>query len=302
MCYNGVVTIKGGVDLKKKRKWVKWLILLLVLGAAVVGYTTLSRGSQSGSYSEESVTTGDLTTYYNFDGLVHAPGVQTITAGAADKVERVYVAQNQQVKDGDRLYATENGGVVRADMDGEVTGLYVGVGDVLSAGQTTAQIIDMRRLEVRLNVDEYDVGAVTPGAAVDVTVLATDARYEGSVTALDKNGTASGDLSYYTATVALPKTQGVYPGMQVSAQVLRGHVENAAILRVDALQFDEYNMPYVIVRGADGEARNVPVTVGISDGVYCEIVDGVRAGDTVLVPTGLSMMELMQQMRSRARN
>ena len=288
--------------MRKKRKWIKWVILLLVLAAAVVGYTKLSGRTQSTGYREESVTSGSLTTYYNFDGLVHAPGVQTITAGASDKVERVYVTQNQMVKDGDRLYATQSGGVVRADMDGELTGLYVGVGDVLCAGQTTAQIIDMSRLEVRLNVDEYDVGAVTPGAQVAVTVLATDGRYEGSVTALDKKGTASGDLSYYTATVALPQMQSVYPGMQVSAQVLRGHVENAAILRVDAIQFDEYNTPYVLVRGADGEAQSVPVTVGISDGVYCEITSGVRAGDTVLVPSGMSLAELMQQMRSRARS
>ena len=288
--------------MRKKRKWIKWVILLLIAAAAVAGYVVLKNGTQSANYREETVTAGSLTTYYNFDGLVHAPGVQTITAGAQDKVERVYVTQNQQVKDGDRLYVLENGGTVRADMDGELTGLYVGVGDVIAAGQKTAQIIDMSRLEVRLNVDEYDVGAVTPGAQVDVTVLATDGRYTGTVTALDKNGTASGDLSYYTATVSMEQTQGVYPGMQISAQVLRGHVENAAILRVDALQFDEYNKPYVTVRGADGETRDVPVTVGISDGVYCEIVDGVRAGDTVLAPEGLSMMELMLQMDSKMHN
>ena len=288
--------------MKKKRKWIKWVILLLIAVAAVAGYSVLSKGTQSVNYREETVTTGNLTTYYNFDGLVRAPGVQTITAGAQDKVERVYVQQNQQVKDGDKLYVLEKGGTVRADMDGELTGLYIGVGDVVAAGQTTAQIIDMSRLEVRLNVDEYDVGAVTPGVQVDVTVLATDGRYTGTVTALDKNGTASGDLSYYTATVAMEQTQGVYPGMQINAQVLRGHVENATILRADALQFDEYNMPYVLVRGAEGEAKEVPVTVGISDGVYCEIVSGVRAGDTVLVPAGMSMMELMLQMDRKMHN
>ena len=58
----------------------------------------------------------------------------------------------------------------------------------------------------------------------------------------------------------------------------------------------------MLVRGADGEAQSVPVTVGISDGVYCEITSGVRAGDTVLVPSGLSMAEIMQQMRRSARN
>ena len=288
--------------LKKRKTWIKWVILLLIAAAIVLGFWTLSNRTQSAAYREMDVTTGDLTTYYHFDGLVYAPRVQTLTASAQDIVDRVYVAQNEQVKEGDRLYSTKSGGVVRADIDGELTGLFVAKGDVLKAGQTTAEIIDMEQLEVRLNVDEYDVGAVTPGAQAEVTVLSRETSYTGSVTKLDKNGTASGDLSYYTATVALPQMDEVYPGMQVSARVLRGHVEGASILNMDAIQFNEYNEPYVLVPGAQGEAQRVSVTVGISDGVYCEIISGVRAGDTVLVPSGLSMAEIMQQMRKQARN
>lgn len=288
--------------MKKKRRWIKWVVLLLLVVVCVMGYLSLSGRAQSARYEEQTVTTGDLTTYYNFDGTVQAPRMQTITAAATDTVERVYVTQNLQVSDGDRLYSTQNGGIVRADMDGEVTGLFVTEGDVTDAGEITVQIIDTSRLEARLNVDEYDVGAVTPGTPVQVTVLAPDAQIDGSVSALNKNGTASGDLSYYTATVPLGDAPGIYPGMQVSARVLRGQVEGAAILRLDAVQFDEYNEPYVLVRGADGEAERQSVTVGLSDGVHCEITSGLHAGDTVLVPTGMSLAELMQQMQQQSRN
>ena len=302
MCYNGEDVNKEAFILKKRKNWIKWVILLLIAAAVAAGLWSLSSRTQSAAYREMDVTTGDLTTYYHFDGLVYAPRVQTISAGAQDIVDRVYVQQNQRVGEGDRLYATKEGGVVRADIDGELTGLFLAQGDVLTAGQRTAEIIDMQRLEVRLNVDEYDVGAVTPGTTAEITVLSRDASYTGSVTKLDKNGTASGDLSYYTATVALPQMEDVYPGMQVSARVLRGHVEGASILNMDALQFDEYNEPYVLVRDASGEVQSVSVQVGLSDGVYCEILSGVRAGDTVLVPGGMSMAELMQQMRRSARN
>lgn len=287
----------------KKRKWLIWLILLLLIAAGVGAYLYFSRGTSAGAYSEENAITGDLTTYYNFDGTVYAPRMQTITAEETDTVDRVYVTQNQQVKDGDRLYATKNGRAVRADMDGEVTGLFVTEGDVLSAGQTAVEIIDLSRLEAHLNVDEYDVGAVAPGAQVDVKVLARETTYTGSVSALNKNGTASGDLSYYTATVPLPQdAQDVYPGMQISANVLRGHVEGAVLLHVSALQFNEYNEPFVTVKTGENTQEDVPVTVGVSDGVYCEIITGVTEGDTVLVPSGLSMLELMMQMDSKMHN
>ena len=111
--------------------------------------------------------------------------------------------------------------------------------------------------------------------------------------------TASGDLSYYTAYADLDAEAGVYPGMQVSAKVLRSQALGATILKTDAIQFDEYNKPYVLMAGADGkDTVRVPVGVGVSDGVYCEITQGVHPGDTVLVPSGMSMQQIMEQMRA----
>ena len=212
------------------------------------------------------------------------------------------MTQNQQVKKGERLYRLEGGETVEADIAGEVTGLYVEQGGVVTAGETTAQIIDMNRLEIELNVDEYDVAAVVPGQVVQVNVLAPDVSFTGSVTALNKNGTASGDLSYYTATVAFDAAENVYPGMQVSAKVLKEQAEDAVLLRQDAVQFDDYNKPYVLVRGADGKSvEQKSVTVGVSDGMNCEITSGLNAGDTVLKSSGVTMAELMEQMHAQQR-
>ena len=284
--------------MKKKKKWLLRVILLLVFALIVCWLLFFSKTTQSAAYREMQSVQGSLTTYYNFDGVVRAKRTQTVAATAADTVKTVYVAQNAQVDEGDKLYKTESGLTVRAGIDGEVTGLYVTEGDVIAAGETTVQIIDMDDLEVHLNVDEYDVQAIVPGAPAEITVLALDRAFEGEVTSLDKNGTASGDLSYYTARVDLAQSEGVYPGMQVSAKMLRAKTEGAVLLKLDAIQFDEYNKPFVYVPAGDNEEpTKVPVTVGISDGVNCEIVSGLSAGDTVLVPSGLTMAEMMQMMQ-----
>ena len=284
--------------MKKKRKWIKWVILAAVVLLIVAWMMLFNKTSESIAYSQMTAQQGDLTTYFNFDGIVHAKRSQTITAQAADTVKTVYVAQNAQVKKDDRLYKTESGLTVRAGIDGEVTGLFVHEGDVIAAGETTVEIMDLDDLEVSLSVDEYDVAAMTPGVPVEVTVLALDRTFSGTVTSLDKNGTASGDLSYYTAYVDLADAQDVYPGMQVSAKVLRSQALGATILKTDAIQFDEYNKPYVLMYSADGKnTLRVPVSVGVSDGVYCEITQGVNPGDTVLVPSGMSMQQIMEQMR-----
>lgn len=287
--------------MKKKKKWLKWVIILVIAAVFAVWLMMFSKGTQSAVYTDVQAVTGNLETYYNFDGLVKAKRTQTITSAQAGIVRTVYVRQNEQVKKGAKLYRLDDGETVQADMAGEVTGLYIEEGSVVSAGETTAQIIDMSSLEAELKVDEYDVAAVTPGMPVQISVLATGGQFTGNVTALDKNGTASGDLSYYTAAVALESGEGVYPGMQISAKILREKAENAVLLRQDAIQFDEYNKPYVYMRGADGkEVVQVGVSVGASDGIYCEITDGLKAGDTVLKPSGMSMAELMQQMQAQS--
>lgn len=284
--------------MKKKRKWIKWVILAAVVLLIVAWMMLFNKTSESIAYSQMTAQQGDLTTYFNFDGTVRAKRSQTITSQAADTVKTVYVAQNAQVKKDDRLYKTESGLTVRAGIDGEVTGLYVHEGDVIAAGEKTAEIMDLDDLEVRLSVDEYDVAAMIPGTPIDVTVLALDRSFSGTVTSLDKNGTASGDLSYYTAYADLEDAEGVYPGMQVSAKVLRSQALGATILKTDAIQFDDYNRPYVLMYSADGkDTVRVSVSVGVSDGVYCEITEGLKPGDTVLVPSGMSMQQIMEQMR-----
>ena len=285
--------------MKKKRKWIKWVILAAVVLLIVAWMMLFNKTSESIAYSQMTAQQGDLTTYFNFDGTVRAKRSQTITAQAADTVKTVYVAQNAQVKKDDRLYKTESGLTVRAGIDGEVTGLYVHEGDVIAAGEKTAEIMDLDDLEVRLSVDASDVTAMTPGTPVEVTVLALDRTFSGTVTSLNKNGTASGDLSYYTAYADLRAEEGVYPGMQVSAKVLRSQALGATILKTDAIQFDDYNRPYVLMYSADGkDTVRVSVGVGVSDGVYCEITEGLKPGDTVLVPSGMSMQQIMEQMRA----
>lgn len=286
--------------MKKRGKRLRWAVLLLLVALAAAGVLMLNRQTKSAAYTEVTATEGDLTTYYNFDGLVCAPSMQTITAAEAGTVRTVYVQQNQQVRKGDRIYRLDGGETVKADMVGEVTGLFVKEGDVVTAGMTAAEIIDMDHLEVQLDVDEYDVKAVTPGTPVSVTILATDEQIDASVSALNKNGTASGDLSYYTVTVPVSGLSGAYPGMQVSAKVLREQAVGAVLLRLDAVQFDEYNKPFVYMASGEDEPARVPVTVGMSDGITCEITSGLSAGDTVLKPSGMSVKEFMELARQNS--
>ena len=98
--------------MKKKKKWIKWVVILVIVAAVVGWFMMVSRKTQDVAYTNVQATLGSIETYYNFDGLVKAKRVQTITAAQSDKVRTVYATQNQQVKKGERLYRLEGGETV----------------------------------------------------------------------------------------------------------------------------------------------------------------------------------------------
>ena len=132
--------------MKKKRKWLKWVILLVIAAGAAFLWVSMSETSEAVAYREMQSTAGDMITYYNFDGVVRAKHSQTITAQAADTVKTVYVERNAQVEKGDRLYRTDGGTTVRADMDGEITRYEVVGEDILNptdVEEMTAGVFDL---------------------------------------------------------------------------------------------------------------------------------------------------------------
>ena len=71
--------------MKKKKKWIKWVVILVIVAAVVGWFMMVSRKTQDVAYTNVQATLGSIETYYNFDGLVKAKRVQTITAAAGQK-------------------------------------------------------------------------------------------------------------------------------------------------------------------------------------------------------------------------
>lgn len=282
---------------KGKRKYLVAVLALILVVAAV--WLRLSPRKET----SESTTAykGTIETYYNFEGSVIAPAQQIISATAPDTVREVYVSPNAQVEKDDRLLKLENGGVVRADRAGEVTGLFVRAEDTVSAGQTLLHIVDLTQLEMEVKVDEYDISAIGLGKAAKVTIEATGQIVDATVEKINKVSSAVGDLSYYTVTLAFDaqSAPGVLPGMRVSAKMLNARAQDVTVLAMSALRFDDYNQPYVLMQDGD-KTQQVSVTVGINDGVNVEIISGLTPGESVLEGEKRgTMAEQMMAMREQ---
>jgi len=76
--------------------------------------------------------------------------------------------------------------------------------------------------------------------------------------------------------------------------VPRESVKNATTVSMDAIQYDEDNRPFVYCYDRHDEVVEQRVILGANDGVHVEIKDGVKSGETILIPpSGLMMFPMM---------
>lgn len=266
---------------KRRRKW-PWLVLvLLVLGIGV--YWFLNAGSEAAQalLTEEAVQSRDIVTYYSFSGNLTPVTDETQTAKESLKVKQVYVSEGDLVSQGDLLLRGTDGTRVYAAHSGTIETLYAEADDTLQPGSQIARIVDYETLEVSVDVDEYDIGAVEIGKEGTVYLNALERTIPGVVSEVSREATTEGGVSYYQAKLQVDAISNVRSGMSVEVTILNQQALAAPSLSLDALSYDEYNRPYVYQKDAEGQLLAVAVETGISDGRNIQILSGVEEGDKV---------------------
>ena len=266
---------------KKRKKWL-WLVLVLaVLGVA--GYSFLSAGNEAAQslFSEEAVQNRDIVTHYSFSGNLTPVTDEIQTAKESLKVKEVYVAEGDRVNEGDTLLRGTDGTRIYAAHTGTIETLYAEKDDSLQPGSQLARIVDYDTLEVTVDVDEYDIGAVEIGKEGTVYLNALERSIPGVVSEVSREATTEGGVSYYEAKLQVDAGSGVRSGMSVEVTILNQQALATPSLSLDALSYDEYNRPFVYQRDTEGQMKAVAVETGISDGKNIQILSGLNEGDKV---------------------
>lgn len=263
------------------RRIIVTLLILVILAAA--GFYAWSRlkDQYTVTYQAYTATIGTISNSLSFSGTLQAVNTQDATANGQTTVRNMYVSEGDKVKAGTRLARLANGQVLEADFDGTVNQVLYAAGDSVAAGATVIQVVDFDHMKVSIRVDEYDIGNVHTGDACRVTTTATEKVFDSSVASINYVSSSTGNVAYYTATAYVDVDEGCYPGMQVTVTVPRNEATDVVILKADALSFDELNNAFVYVRDDEDQVTEKPVVIGVSNGNYVEIREGLQNGDEV---------------------
>ena len=222
---------------------------------------------------------------------------------SADEFEQVQQALNQAkeersaaqdalevIRDGvSRSNATSSSTLVRSTITGLILDVPVKVGNsviqanTMNDGTTVATVANMNDLIFDGNIDETEVGALSEGVPVVITIGALqnysfDATLEYiSPKAVENNGANQFEIK---AAVAVDSDKMIRSGYSANAEIVLEKAEGVLSLPESALEFDGDDT-YVQVLNADGTTTRTKVETGLSDGVNIEIKGGLAEGTKV---------------------
>lgn len=264
---------------KKKKKW-PWIVLAIVIVAGAALYFSASSRVRN-AYTEEQAAARDLVTYYSFSGNLTPVHDEIQTAKDTLKIKELYIQEGDVVSSGELLLRGTDGTRVYAAYSGTVETLYPEADDTLQPGSQIARIVDYGTLEVSVDVDEYDIDAVSLGKEGDVYLNALDRTVPGVVSEIAREATAEGGVSYYAVKLQVDAGQDVRSGMSVEVNILNKQAPGAVSVSLKALSYDEYNKPFVYKKDAEGKMIAEYVETGVSDGQNIQITSGLALGESV---------------------
>ncbi len=194
-------------------------------------------------------------------------------------------------------------------VDGTVVSRNVTQGQTVAASFQTPTLFliasDLKRMQVDTNVSESDIGGIKEGDEASFTVDAFPTRtFQGKVSQVRQSPQTVQNVVTYDVVISIDNSElALKPGMTAAARIVVD--QRSDVLRVpnQALHYTpksaaETGQPSVAPGAAsigetnqvriwilrDGEPKAVPVTVGLDDDSYTEIVSGdVQAGDQVII-------------------
>ncbi len=175
---------------------------------------------------------------------------------------------------------------IEAPIGGTIVDKYYKEGENTEMGKTLCTIFDLSSLNITLNVDELDIKTLAVGQRATVTADAVEGKtYEGIITEVGINGTASNGVTTYPVKVRVDNPEGLLPGMNADVAIVV--TERTQVLTIPAGAVSAGNR--VLVKTKDGKTGEgapdgyeyVKVEVGVSDDDFVEIISGLSADDEI---------------------
>lgn len=173
---------------------------------------------------------------------------------------------------------------IKTPISGYVTARYVDFGSMVQgAPQATlvANVVDLSRLKVKLNVSERDAFILKTGDQVSVTVdVYPGVKFNGKIESIGSKGD---DAHTYPIEISIEnkRTHPLKAGMFARVEFTSLKERETIVIPREALVGSIREPQVFVVENGIAKLRNL--TVGSGSGIYLQVLQGLMEGETIVV-------------------
>jgi HlyD family secretion protein len=219
---------------------------------------------------------------------------QLTVSEAAIKQAEAQVAQAKAAADQaaeSLAYAT-----IRAPIRATVLSRDVEVGSpvssILNLGANATLVMtlgDIQKVFVRGKVDEADIGRVRLDQPARIRVETfRDRTFNGRVTQISPLGVEKDNVTSFEVKVSIDNPgQELKANMTANAEIVLEEHPKALLIPEAAVIYDAKKAASVnlVDPGAKNGRRKTPIKVGVGNGTKIEVIEGLKAGDKLVLPS-----------------
>ncbi len=185
---------------------------------------------------------------------------------------------------------------IRAPIRGTVLTRDVEIGSpvssILNLGANATLVMtlgDIDQVFVRGKVDEADIGHVRLGQPARIRVETfRDKVFNGRVTQISPMGVEKDNVTNFEVRVSIDNPgKELKANMTANAEIVLEERPNALIVPEAAIAYDSQKNAFVdlVDPVAKNGRRRVPVTLGIGNGTRIQVLEGIKDGDKIVLPS-----------------
>ena len=207
---------------------------------------------------------------------------------------RAQVAQAKAAAD--RAAEDVANATIRAPIRGTVLTRDVELGSpvssILNLGANATLVMTVGNIEhvfVRGKVDEADIGHVRLGQSARIRVETFKEKvFNGKVTQISPMGVEKDNVTNFEVKVSIDNPgKALKANMTANAEIVLEELANSLIMPEAAVFYDAQKNAFVdlISPGAKNGRKKTPVKLGVGNGTKIQILDGLKQGDKVILPS-----------------
>ncbi|MCB0252606.1 MAG: HlyD family efflux transporter periplasmic adaptor subunit [Caldilineae bacterium] len=173
-------------------------------------------------------------------------------------------------------------------ISGVATSVNVGIGELPPTGQPAVVVTDLSRFHLDILVDEIDIGKLSEGQAVNVTLDAMpEAVISGHIDRISPTPVSSAGITSYKVTVVVDETSApLRSGLSATASIITDELRDIVLAPNRAIQVDRSSGRAFVEKIVNGIPTNTEVQLGARNELYSQILSGVEPGDDLAIRSG----------------